>query len=56
MLWIVENGETWYVEVKADLHARLTDSEFAFEGGIVHAGALYMVVRSVDDVERLLRR
>ena len=63
MLWIVVCGtplnariETWYVEVKATRAAVLTQSEQVMVDTIRDARAVYLVVRSVDDVERLLRR
>jgi len=56
MLWIVD-GKTWYIEVKANAKARMTQAEKRFLDLIQHvAGAEYRVVSDVGLVELILRR
>ena len=55
MLWIVD-GKTWYIEVKADAKARMTQPEKQFLDLIQRvAGAEYRVISDVGHVELMLR-
>jgi len=69
MVWLVKGIErapeggfwreavvVWFVEVKAGPTDLLNDNEARMQQKIDDAGAWYKIVRSVDDVERLLRR
>ena len=49
-------SEVWFVEVKAGPSEPLNDNEEKMGDEIQCAEGHYHVVRSVDDVERLLRR
>ena len=49
-------SEVWFVEVKAGPSEPLNDNEEKMRQKIENSGGYYHVVRSVDDVERLLRR
>ena len=49
-------SEVWFVEVKAGPSEPLNDNEEKMGEKIQCAEGHYHVVRSVDDVERLLRR
>ncbi len=49
-------SEVWFVEVKAGPSEPLNDNEEKMGEKIQGAEGHYHVVRSVDDVERLLRR
>jgi predicted Holliday junction resolvase-like endonuclease len=54
--WSWESGAVWFVEVKAGPTEPLNDNEEEVRAKIEAVGKYYRVVRSVDDVERLLRR
>lgn len=69
MIWLVKGIErapsggfwreactVWFVEDKNGVHATLTPPEERMRELIEGAGGQYIVVRSVDDVEKLLRR
>ena len=67
MMWIVSKpyhpalgwqarGETWYIEVKSGDAATLTPAEEDMRDKVRAAGAVYHVVRTVEDVARLLGR
>ncbi len=51
-----EATDVWFVEGKNGVHAMLTPPEERMRELIEGAGGYYHVVRSVDDVERLLGR
>ena len=63
MLWIVKGhiyagflteAAVWFVEVKSGDAAQLTPAEEDMRDKVRAAGAVYRVVRTVDDVMRLL--
>ena len=54
--WPVYGVEIWFIEAKAGPKEPLNDNEEKMRQTIEGAGGYYHVVRSVDDVERLLRR
>ena len=54
-LWI-HYCEVWFVEVKAGPTEPLNDNEEKMRQKIENSGGYYHVVRSVDDVVRMLRR
>jgi len=50
----VKNGFTVFIEVKA-LNGKQSDEQKIFESRIRNAGGVYILARSVDDVEWLFR-